>query len=53
LTVDPEGELDPLPLMSTDLHISPEKIIALYFSPSSVLRTMKIDAKFDEFATTS
>jgi len=30
LVVDPEGELDPLPLMSTDLNISPEKIIALY-----------------------
>jgi hypothetical protein len=30
LAVDPEGELDPLPLMSTDLYISPEKIIALY-----------------------
>lgn len=28
--IDPEGELDPLPLMSTDLDISPEKIIALY-----------------------
>jgi len=30
LAVDPERELDPLPLMSTDLDISPEKIIALY-----------------------
>ena len=30
LAVDPEGEFDPLPLMSTDLDISPEKIIALY-----------------------
>jgi hypothetical protein len=30
LVVDPEGELDPLPLMSTDLNISPEKIITLY-----------------------
>jgi hypothetical protein len=30
LVVDPEGELDPLPLMSTDLDISPEKIIVLY-----------------------
>jgi DDE superfamily endonuclease len=30
LAVDPEGELDPLPLMSTDLNIFPEKIIALY-----------------------
>jgi len=30
LVVDPEGELDPLPLMSTDINLSPEKIIALY-----------------------
>ena len=30
LVVDPDGELDPLPLMSTDLNISPEKIIGLY-----------------------
>lgn len=30
LAIDPEGELDPLPLMCTDLYISPEKIIALY-----------------------
>jgi hypothetical protein len=30
LVMDPEGELDPVPLMSTDLKISPEKIIKLY-----------------------
>jgi hypothetical protein len=30
LVVDPEGELDPLPLMSTDIHMCPEKIITLY-----------------------
>lgn len=30
LVVDPEGELDPLPLMSTDFQLCPEKIIALY-----------------------
>jgi DDE superfamily endonuclease len=30
LVVDPEGELDPLPLMCTDLNISPEKIIGFY-----------------------
>jgi hypothetical protein len=30
LAIDPEGKLDSLPLMSTDLDISPEKIIALY-----------------------
>lgn len=30
LVVDPEGELDPLPLMSTDINLSPEKIIGLY-----------------------
>ena len=28
--IDPEGELDPVPLMSTDLLMSPEKIITLY-----------------------
>lgn len=30
LVIDPEGELDPLPLMSTDLSMSPETIIALF-----------------------
>jgi len=30
LVIDPEGELDPVPLMSTDLSISPEKTITLY-----------------------
>ena len=30
LVIDPEGELDPVPLMSTDLLMSPEKIITLY-----------------------
>lgn len=30
LMIDPEGELDPLPLMSTDFNMSPERIIALY-----------------------
>jgi hypothetical protein len=30
LVADPEGELDPLPLMSTDINLPPEKIIALY-----------------------
>lgn len=30
LVVDPEGELDPIPLMSTELNISPEKIIGFY-----------------------
>jgi hypothetical protein len=30
LVVDPEGELDPLPLMSIDFNMSPEKIIALF-----------------------
>lgn len=42
LAVDPEGELDPLPLMSTDLHISPEKIITLYF------RRWQIEVTFEE-----
>lgn len=30
LVIDPEGELDPLPLMSTDVTLSPERIIELY-----------------------
>jgi hypothetical protein len=30
LVVDPEEELDPLPLMSTDVLLSPERIITLY-----------------------
>ena len=30
LVIDPEGELDPLPLMSTDVTLSPEKAIELY-----------------------
>ena len=30
LVLDPEGELDPLPLMSTDLTLSAEKIVELY-----------------------
>jgi hypothetical protein len=30
LVVDPEKELDPLPLMCTDFQLCPEKIIALY-----------------------
>ncbi len=30
LVVDSEGELDPLPLMSTDISLSPEKIIELF-----------------------
>jgi hypothetical protein len=42
LTVDPEGELDPVPLMSTDLVMSVEKIIALYF------RRWSIEVTFEE-----
>lgn len=30
LVLDPEGELDPLPLMSTDLNLSAMQILALY-----------------------
>ena len=30
LVIDPDGELDPVPLMSTDFTISPERIISLY-----------------------
>ena len=28
--IDPDGELDPLPLMTTDINLSPDKMIALY-----------------------
>ena len=28
LVIDPDGELDPLPLMSTDIALSPERIIS-------------------------
>ena len=30
LVIDPDGELDPLPLMTTDINLSPDKMIALY-----------------------
>lgn len=30
LVIDPEGELDPLPLMSTDVTLPPERVIELY-----------------------
>mgnify|MGYP000051758849 CR=1 FL=1 len=30
LVVDPDGELDPVPLMSTDVTLSPERIVELY-----------------------
>jgi hypothetical protein len=30
LVIDPDGELDPLPLMSTNINLSPEKMIAWY-----------------------
>lgn len=30
LVVDPEGDLDPIPLMSTDFSMTPERIIELY-----------------------
>lgn len=42
LVVDPEGELDPLPLMSTDINISPEKMIALY------VQRWNIEVTFEE-----
>lgn len=42
LVIDPEGELDPVPLMSTDLTISSEKIIMLY------VRRWNIEVTFEE-----
>ena len=30
LVIDPEGELDPIPLMSTDVMLPPERVIELY-----------------------
>jgi len=42
LVIDPEGELDPVPLMSTDLTISPEKIMTLY------IRRWNLEVTFEE-----
>jgi DDE superfamily endonuclease len=42
LVIDPEGELDPVPLMSTDIMISAEKIILLY------VRRWNIEVTFEE-----
>jgi hypothetical protein len=42
LVVDPEGELDPVPLMSTDYNLSPEKIIELY------IRRWNLEVTFEE-----
>jgi hypothetical protein len=42
LVVDPEGELDPLPLMSTDIDMHPEKIIGHYF------KRWNIEVTFEE-----
>lgn len=42
LVIDPEGELDPVPLMSTDLTLSPEKIITLY------IRRWNLEVTFEE-----
>jgi hypothetical protein len=42
LVIDPEEELDPLPLMSTDFTISPEKIITLY------IRRWNLEVTFEE-----
>ncbi len=42
LVVDPEGELDPMPLMCTDHTVSAEKIIALYF------KRWNIEVTFEE-----
>jgi hypothetical protein len=42
LVVDPEGELDPLPLMSTDVTLSPERVIELY------IQRWNIEVTFEE-----
>lgn len=42
LLIDPEGELDPVPLMSTDFTISSEKIIILY------IRRWNLEVTFQE-----
>lgn len=42
LVVDPEGELDPVPLMCTDLAMSPEEIISLY------IRRWNLEVTFEE-----
>lgn len=42
LVIDPEGELDPVPLMSTDLQLSAEKIITLY------IRRWNLEVTFEE-----
>jgi len=42
LVIDPDGELDPVPLMSTDLTISSEKIIMLY------IRRWNLEVTFEE-----
>jgi hypothetical protein len=42
LVVDSEGELDPLPLMCTDVTVSPEKIIELY------IRRWNLEVTFEE-----
>lgn len=42
LVIDPEGELDPVPLMSTDLTISAEEIIMLY------VRRWNLEVTFEE-----
>lgn len=42
LVIDPEGELDPLPLMSTDFSLSAEKIIELF------IRRWNLEVTFEE-----
>jgi hypothetical protein len=42
LVIDPEGEFDPLPLMSTDLTLSPEQIIGHY------VKRWNIEVTFEE-----
>jgi IS4 transposase len=42
LVIDPKGELDPVPLMSTNLQLSAEKIITLY------IRRWNLEVTFEE-----
>jgi hypothetical protein len=42
LVIDPDGELDPLPLMSIDINLCPTKIIALY------IQRWNLEVSFEE-----
>lgn len=46
LMVDPSGQLDPLPLMSTDVSLSPKEMIALYIDRWSIEVTFEEDPTY-------